>query len=228
MFFPELIKSIKSSDRVLEVGPGGEPHPRSDVFLEYEFESQAQAESQRAYAAPLKTKKPIVFYKGEVFPFKDKEFDYVICSHVAEHVENLDKFIAEVTRVGKAGYLEYPTIYYDYLYNIPNHITFVKRKNQTLYWMSKNQSKLSEFQLVQNLLYESLSQRHFDLIDNLRPFFFEGFEWVDSVKTNETEELKDLIFDKASIPVRKKNLPERIQNFSFSRIFEKFQKRFFM
>ena len=77
MFFPHLIKNIKPNDRVLEIGPGGLPHPKSSVFLEKRF-SPEEAKRQRGYASPLKTYKKIIFYDGKQFPFKDKEFDYVI------------------------------------------------------------------------------------------------------------------------------------------------------
>lgn len=46
---------------------------------------------------------------GEKLPFKDKEFDYVILSHVLEHIPNLIEFKNEVERIGKAGYIELPT-----------------------------------------------------------------------------------------------------------------------
>ena len=42
-------------------------------------------------------------------PFKDKEFDYVILSHVMEHVPNLLEFKNEIQRIAKAGYIELPT-----------------------------------------------------------------------------------------------------------------------
>tara|TARA_X000001036_G_scaffold157161_1_gene149258 strand:+ start:1603 stop:2247 length:645 start_codon:yes stop_codon:yes gene_type:complete len=42
-------------------------------------------------------------------PFKDKEFDYIILSHVMEHVPNLIEFKKEIERIGKAGYIELPT-----------------------------------------------------------------------------------------------------------------------
>ncbi|MBD1157984.1 class I SAM-dependent methyltransferase [Pelagibacterales bacterium SAG-MED17] len=42
-------------------------------------------------------------------PFKDKEFDFVIASHVAEHVEDISYFLNELSRVGKKGYIEVPT-----------------------------------------------------------------------------------------------------------------------
>ena len=42
-------------------------------------------------------------------PFKDKEFDYIILSHVLEHVPNINEFTQEVERIAKAGYIELPT-----------------------------------------------------------------------------------------------------------------------
>ena len=48
-------------------------------------------------------------------PFKDKEFDFVIASHVMEHVEDVNFFISELERVSKQGYIELPTILEDNL-----------------------------------------------------------------------------------------------------------------
>tara|TARA_B110000014_G_scaffold169951_1_gene120669 strand:- start:54 stop:665 length:612 start_codon:yes stop_codon:yes gene_type:complete len=42
-------------------------------------------------------------------PFKDKEFDFVIASHVMEHVEDVDFFISELQRIANKGYIELPT-----------------------------------------------------------------------------------------------------------------------
>jgi len=42
-------------------------------------------------------------------PFKDKEFDYVVCAHVIEHVNDPIFFKREIERIGKSGYIELPT-----------------------------------------------------------------------------------------------------------------------
>ena len=63
------------------------------------------------------------FYKDKKFvkltdytlPFKDKEFDFVIASHVIEHVKDVNFFIKELERVSAKGYIELPTIFEDNL-----------------------------------------------------------------------------------------------------------------
>ena len=57
------------------------------------------------------------FYKKKRFirinekrlPFKDKEFDFVIASHVIEHVEDFEFFLKELERISTKGYIELPT-----------------------------------------------------------------------------------------------------------------------
>ena len=57
------------------------------------------------------------FYKGKhfvqvkekVLPFKDNEFDFVIASHVIEHVEDFEFFIKELERISSKGYIELPS-----------------------------------------------------------------------------------------------------------------------
>ena len=206
MFFPKRIKSIKPNDRVLEIGPGGTPYYRADVFLEKLFSDPKVAEGQRGYAPELKTDKNVVYYDGSKFPFRDKEFDYVICSHVLEHVEDVDAFIAEINRVGKAGYLEYPLVYYDYIYNFPEHISFIKKKETEIIWMPKEEAGLSKFKAVNVLFYESLKSRYTSLVDDLKEYFFEGFEWFEVIKSCRTSAIEDLIINHIDIPIKKPKL----------------------
>ena len=126
MFFPKRIKSILPEYRVLEIGPGANPHKRSNVLLEKPFESEEETQMQFGHGHKLVTDKPVVFYDGNRFPFDDKEFDYVICSHVLEHVDDVPCFLKEVFRVSHKGYFEYPLINYEYLFNYEVHKSFLK------------------------------------------------------------------------------------------------------
>jgi SAM-dependent methyltransferase len=204
MFFPERITAINSNSKVLEIGPGGTPHPRSDVFLEKLYKNASEAIGQRGYAPPLHTDKEIIFYEGDTFPFNDQEFDYVICSHVLEHIENIDIFIGEINRIAKKGYLEYPTIYYDYIYNFPEHKTFLLRKNSVINWILKKETLLDQFKSVNTLFYQSLIKGYNGIIEDLKCFLFEGFEWFDQIDTNHVSEIDLVCYNMAEIDMPQK------------------------
>ncbi len=44
-----------------------------------------------------------------LFPFPDKFFDFVICSHTLEDVRDPIRVCEELSRIGKAGYIETPS-----------------------------------------------------------------------------------------------------------------------
>jgi len=45
----------------------------------------------------------VFIYDGNVFPFRDKEFDIVYCDYVMEHIEHPVEFMREIRRVMKPG-----------------------------------------------------------------------------------------------------------------------------
>ena len=87
------------------------------------------------------TKDLSLFYEGKNFihlkekklPFKDKEFDFVICSHVLEHVEDIFFFISELQRITNQGYIELPT-------KLEDNLVF-ENKNDHIWSMSFNDEK---------------------------------------------------------------------------------------
>ena len=78
------------------------------------------------------------FYKGKNFikisgkklPFKDKEFDFVIASHVIEHVEDFEFFMKELERISPRGYIELPT-------RLGDNLVFENR-NDHIWWFTYN------------------------------------------------------------------------------------------
>ena len=63
-------------------------------------------------------------------PFKDKEFDFVISSHVIEHVENFEFFIKELERISSKGYIELPS-------RLGDNLVF-ENKNDHIWWFCFN------------------------------------------------------------------------------------------
>lgn len=109
--------NVKSSDRVLEVGGGHNPHPRSNVVVD-KF-----SDSNYHRSGNIKVYKNQTFQEadGENLPFKDNEFDYVICNHVLEHVDNPARFLQEQSRVAKRGYMETPSYIGEHLIPKQSH-----------------------------------------------------------------------------------------------------------
>ena len=96
------------------------------------------------------------FYKNKKFiritdkklPFKDNEFDFVITSHVIEHVEDFKFFIEEIERITKQGYIELPTRLGDNVVfeNLKDHIWwFVYDDESNLLKASKKKQILEPF-----------------------------------------------------------------------------------
>ena len=206
MFFQNRITLIKPTDKVLEIGPGASPFYRSDVLLEKQFDDDSDYEKQFGHAEKLVTDKKIIFYKGEIFPFQDKEFDYVICSHVLEHVENIPQFLSEVFRVAKKGYFEYPLMYYEYLYNYEVHKSFLKFDGAKLHYMYKKDSPLNVFQPIQLFFNQTQVTGHGDSFGSIIEYFMEGFEWSEPFDSVETSNLNDLAHKNLLLPMVKRNV----------------------
>ena len=70
--------------------------------------------------------KKFVQIKGKTFPFKNKEFDFVIASHVIEHVDDFEFFIKELERISSKGYIELPS-------RLGDNLVF-ENKNDHIWW----------------------------------------------------------------------------------------------
>jgi SAM-dependent methyltransferase len=126
--------SIKRSDYVLDIGSGHNPHPRSNVVVD-KFPDQNDHRSGDMKVLKHQT---FVLADGEHLPFKDKEFDYVICSQVLEHVDNPAKFLAEQFRVAKRGYLETPSLFGEHLFPRSSHKWILHEHKDILYLVNKS------------------------------------------------------------------------------------------
>ena len=111
-------------------------------------------------------------------PFKDKEFDFVIASHVVEHVEDISYFLNELSRVGKRGYIEVPT-------RLEDNLVFENKKAHIWHLV---------FDDVNNQINISKKQQYFEpvltvgSIKKFNEYFRESLvielSWEDSIQFN--------------------------------------------
>lgn len=122
--------AIDPSWRVLDVGSGHQPFVRADVLLE----RFVDLHTERAGAEIDATDPRLVVGDALAMPFEDCAFDYVVASHVAEHVEDPEMFGRELSRVGKRGYIETPGWFGDWLLREPYHPWRVRRVGSELHF----------------------------------------------------------------------------------------------
>ncbi len=101
--FVEDILSTKSHWNILDIGCGYNANKFASVICDIQDLSNYY------------TNKKFVRLIEKKLPFRDNEFDFVIASHVMEHVDQVEFFIKELQRVSKKGYIELPTMLEDNL-----------------------------------------------------------------------------------------------------------------
>ncbi len=130
-----LNRIIKDNPRwkVLDIGCGYRAHPCASVIADIQDLSSYYKE------------KKFIKINEKRLPFKDKEFDFIIASHVIEHVEDFEFFIKELERISSKGYIELPSRLGDnlvfenktdhlwwFLYDDVNGKLLVSKKNQII------------------------------------------------------------------------------------------------
>jgi SAM-dependent methyltransferase len=156
------------------------------------------------------------FYKDRNFikitdnklPFKDKEFDYVIASHVIEHVEDFQFFVKELERISSKGYIELPSRLGDNLVfeNATDHIwwfVFDDINNKII--ASKRNQLVSPFITVATAkLFEEVFRESLVL----------ELEWYDKIDYKISNEIRFENFKKISfIKLIRKYISKKIRSF---------------
>ena len=104
--------------KILDIGCGYKPHKNASVIADIQDFSDFYKE------------KKFVQIQEKNLPFKDKEFDFVIASHVIEHVDDFEFFIKELERVSPRGYIELPS-------RLGDNLVF-ENKNDHVWWFCFN------------------------------------------------------------------------------------------
>ena len=172
--------------KILDVGCGFRAHPKASIIADVQDMSE--------------------FYKDRKFikinekklPFKDKEFDFVIASHVIEHVEDFEFFLKELERISTKGYIELPTRLGDnlvfenktdhiwwFIYDDINNLIIASKRNQLLDpFINVSTAKLFEKVFRESLVIELAWEKRIEYkIDNkIREEDFKNISFLKLVK----------------------------------------------
>ena len=100
--------------KILDIGCGYRAHKSASVIADIQDLSN------------FYENKNFVKITEKKLPFKDKEFDFVIASHVIEHVDDFEFFIKELERISSKGYIELPS-------RLGDNLVF-ENKNDHIWW----------------------------------------------------------------------------------------------
>lgn len=149
---------------VLEVGSGGNPYFRANVLCDAYLE-----ETPERNFVSLVYDRPIILAFAENLPFRDDVFDFVIASHVFEHSKNPEKFLKEIQRVGKAGYIEVPDAFMERVCAYPIHRLEISERSGELI-IRKKKGPIQDQELRNFFIYKA-SQVFSDWVSK-HPFHF--------------------------------------------------------
>tara|TARA_B100001057_G_C22370915_1_gene764605 strand:- start:21 stop:629 length:609 start_codon:yes stop_codon:yes gene_type:complete len=164
----QSILSKKSDWKILDIGCGYSANTFATTICDVQDLSEFYKE------------KNFIKLNNKNLPFKDKEFDFVIASHVLEHVEDFKFFISELERVSNKGYIELPT-------KLEDNLVF-ENKRDHLWHMDFNDldSKLiisKKLQFIEPILTVSAAHK---LRKNFKSSFILELYWENKIDYNYT------------------------------------------
>ena len=95
--FIDKLLNDNTNWKILDIGCGYTAHKNANVVCDIQDLSDFYKD------------KKFIRLNGDILPFKDNEFDFVVASHVIEHVKDVVFFIKELERISSKGYIELPS-----------------------------------------------------------------------------------------------------------------------
>lgn len=87
--------------------------------------------------APIRMSERFVVGDAQYLPFKDGAFDYLICSHTLEHLDDPAAALREIERVSGRGYIETPNLLSEILFGWNFHKWIFSVQDGKLVWARK-------------------------------------------------------------------------------------------
>lgn len=90
-----------------------------------------------------------IFFKIDLdqdpLAFADKQFEFVIASHVLEHLEDPVGVCKQISRIGQRGVVSAPSVFTEIFWNWGSHRWFIIDGGSTLYFIRKEPKLVTDF-----------------------------------------------------------------------------------
>lgn len=116
-----ILEKLPKEYKVIDIGGASAPFKRANTIIDFvTFGSidinKAKGPGEIKFSEESYVSQDIC--GREKWPFKDKQFDFSICSHVLEDIRDPIWVCSEIIRISKAGYIEVPSRLYETTFNL--------------------------------------------------------------------------------------------------------------
>lgn len=170
---------IKPGQVVVDIGSGHDPFPQATILCD-----RFLMETEHRHSPIVRDGRPLIVADVEALPFKNKSIDFILCSHVLEHVNDPLLASSELQRVANAGYIETPNymkdVLFSWAYGMHRWHTVVINKELHFFEYTQRQSKGIQSSIWREIIlgknYHPLQEVFYDNQD----LFNTMFQWMDS------------------------------------------------
>ena len=187
-----LLKGPKNDDLVIEIGSGDNPRPRSDILVEKFLENSKERASH-----VMLDDRPMICGDIHNLPFKNNACDYVICSHLLEHLPEVGSAIDELSRIAKAGYIETPSSLSERLCGYPFHVWYVDKENSDQLIFNPKTQAIHDPQLAQQITHSYNTNEFFRLYCMTNETGLVKLHWKDQINYKVIKPVDQAVFDHA-------------------------------
>ncbi len=193
-FVNNLLKK-NSNWKILDIGCGYRANKYANTLADVQDLSHIYKE------------KKFVKINEKKLPFKDKEFDFVIASHVIEHIEDLKFFLSELERISSKGYIELPS-------RLGDNLVFENKKDH-IWWFKYDDDNNKIIGSIKNQLLEPFmtvaTAKYFEEI--FRESLVIGIVWEDKSDCVIDDNIKQENYKKISfLKLIKKYISKKIRS----------------
>lgn len=116
-----ILENLNDNFSVIDIGGASSPFKRADTVIDFVPFEKINLRAAKGPGEIRFSKDTYVSHdicSRTPWPFKDKQFDYSICSHVLEDVRDPLWVCSEIIRISKAGYIEIPSRLYETAFDL--------------------------------------------------------------------------------------------------------------